>query len=59
MLNSLLVFRHASLPRLLNLLVAAISPEDVEWLFKEGKGAFLAEVMNFPGVIAGDKNTSR
>ena len=34
---------------------ASLGPDEVEQLFSEGTGSFLAEVMNFPGIINGDK----
>ncbi len=35
---------------------AVITPDDIEELFKKGISFFLGEVMNFPGVINGDKD---
>ncbi len=35
---------------------AVITPDDVEELFRKGISSFLGEMMNFPGVIKGDKD---
>lgn len=38
---------------------AVVGPDEIEALFKEGRVKFLAEMMNFPGVISGDPEVMR
>lgn len=38
---------------------ASIGPSEVDDLFRKGKVKFLAEMMNFPGVISGDRDVMR